>query len=913
MKKLHFNLGFFSPLIKCYKHTLFIASTLVFSNLLLAQPPVAHAPFLGTAATFAVFGGGAGITNSGSHTYIHGSIGTTGAATLITGFHDGVTGAVYTDAAGSNVGIVYGGIYTAPPAPGTAVTSAFAAQVMADANAAYLAISPATQPGGIDPSAAGELGGLTLAPGVYKAVDFRITTVDLVLDAQGDPNAVWIFQTSTGALTVGTPSGARSISLINGALARNVYWYVGSAATINGIVGGGTMVGTIIASAGVVISTAGVNTQTVINGRTLGLNASVTMVNTTVNAVDTWTGVTSSNWLTTTNWSTGAVPVYTEEVLIPNVFTNIPVVSIGASSLYNLTLYSGSSLNVTSTLKAGGSLTNRGGTFTASNGTIEFNGTQPQEIPALVFNTNTIKNLTINNLTGVSQKGALAITGTLTPSLGTLNTIDSLTLKSNRDATATIATGSSLGGYINGKINMQRFIPSGSRRYRFLAHPFTSAIPVTQLTDSIDITGTITGLNANHFSTTSSSAPSSFTFIEANSDGAANDAGWAAVTSANSVTTIARGQGIRVLIRGSKGQIGSLTGGIYTPDSLTLNFTGLPQQGNFTQNLDFTNASKGWNFIANPYASNIDWTSVTRNNVNNAVYTYRPSTVAYASWINNSSTNGGSNIIQSGSSFFVIASAGSASLNWHEADKTATNQPNTMFRTDAITNRFSITLKNEVTQAEDEVIVRFGDDAATNNFDAKFDALNMAASAHDLFVLDDAAIKYSIYHGAALNNWQTENRIVALGFTSSATVPHTLIVKTLNDLTNGNTAYLKDAFTGSLTELKERTSYSFDVTNDTKSQGNARFSIVFNPKEKISAAITALSIQLSPNPAKGLVKLSYSQENLLNTTITISNADGKKVKTITLGKVQYGITTINISNLSSGIYLTMAYKQETKN
>ena len=68
----------------------------------------------------------------------------------------------------------------------------------------------------------------------------------------------------------------------NGALAKNVFWYVGTAATINGA-GGGVMVGTIIANAGVTFSTAGNAAQTVLNGRAISLVASVTMVNTTVN------------------------------------------------------------------------------------------------------------------------------------------------------------------------------------------------------------------------------------------------------------------------------------------------------------------------------------------------------------------------------------------------------------------------------------------------------------------------------------------------------------------------------------------------------------------------------------------------------------------------------------------------------
>lgn len=126
---------------------------------------------------------------------------------------------------------------------------------------------------------------MTLAPGIYKSASgtFKISNGDLTLDAQGDPNATWIFQTAAG-LTVGIagPTGAKSVILINGALSKNVFWYVGSAATINGA-GGGTMVGTIIATSGVTFSTAGNAVQTVLNGRVISLVASVTMVNTTIN------------------------------------------------------------------------------------------------------------------------------------------------------------------------------------------------------------------------------------------------------------------------------------------------------------------------------------------------------------------------------------------------------------------------------------------------------------------------------------------------------------------------------------------------------------------------------------------------------------------------------------------------------
>ncbi|WP_394775980.1 Ig-like domain-containing protein [Flavobacterium sp.] len=259
-----------------------LANDYVWNFTTILLPPAPIIVDLGTAAMFGAFGGNAGITNQGLNTVINnGSISTTAASTLVTGFHDDLI--VYTETP-LNVGNVTGDIFTAPPVPGTATSLAIAQKGLLDANAAYLSISPAAKPGGSDPNA-GELGGLTLAPGVYKSASgtFKISNGNLTLDAQGDPNATWIFQTASG-LTVGIagPTGAKSVIMINGGLPKNVFWYVGSAATINSA-GGGTMVGTIIANSGVTFSTAGNTNQTVLNGRAISLVASVTMVNTTIN------------------------------------------------------------------------------------------------------------------------------------------------------------------------------------------------------------------------------------------------------------------------------------------------------------------------------------------------------------------------------------------------------------------------------------------------------------------------------------------------------------------------------------------------------------------------------------------------------------------------------------------------------
>ena len=140
-----------------------------------------------------------------------------------------------------------------------------------------------------------------------------------------------------------------------------------------------------------------------------------------------------------------------------------------------------------------------------------------------------------------------------------------------------------------------------------------------------DITGNLNDGNTNAFTATVTNNPSAFYFDESLDNGFYNsntstNSGWVAYTGI-APTNIGVGQGLRVLIRGSKGQTNSLTGGAYTPDAVTISVNGQLKQGDFIQNLQYSNANtnKGWNLISNPYASNIDWLLVGRNNVDNLI------------------------------------------------------------------------------------------------------------------------------------------------------------------------------------------------------------------------------------------------------------------------------------------------------
>jgi hypothetical protein len=121
-----------------------------------------------------------------------------------------------------------------------------------------------------DAGISGDLGDLTLTPGVYNAASSIALTGTLTLDAQGDRNAEWIFQIGS-TLTTATAS---RVLLANGATARNVIWQVGSSATL------GTdtaFVGRILAAVSITV-----NAGVTVSGQTLARDGSVTLDTNTI-------------------------------------------------------------------------------------------------------------------------------------------------------------------------------------------------------------------------------------------------------------------------------------------------------------------------------------------------------------------------------------------------------------------------------------------------------------------------------------------------------------------------------------------------------------------------------------------------------------------------------------------------------
>jgi len=208
---------------------------LLFAGSALAAPATVG---LGTAASFSVLGGST-VTNTGPTT-MFGDLGLSPGSS--------VTGAP----------LVLGQ---------THVDDAVAIQAKTNLTTAYN--DAASRP--TEGSAGTDLSGQTFTAGVRTASEaLLLSSGSVILDAQGDPNAVFIFQIGS-TLTTGSNT---TVQLVNGAQACNVFWQVGSSATL----GTGTrFVGTVMAAA-----TITANTAATIHGRLLAQTAAVNLDTNTI-------------------------------------------------------------------------------------------------------------------------------------------------------------------------------------------------------------------------------------------------------------------------------------------------------------------------------------------------------------------------------------------------------------------------------------------------------------------------------------------------------------------------------------------------------------------------------------------------------------------------------------------------------
>ena len=210
---------------------------LALATLFIVAAP-ARSQSLGSAENFAVLGATT-VTNTGA-SHIDRSVGVS-PGSAITGFPPGI--------------ITNGGLHAA---------DATATQAHADFATAYNAFAGLASPPANNLTGA-DLGGKTLTPGVYRYDTSATSGGALTFDAQDDPNARFVIQIGTTLITTSNSS----VVLINGANARNVFFQVGTSATLGS---GSSFIGNILAYAAITTVSG-----TTVTGRLLALTEAVTL------------------------------------------------------------------------------------------------------------------------------------------------------------------------------------------------------------------------------------------------------------------------------------------------------------------------------------------------------------------------------------------------------------------------------------------------------------------------------------------------------------------------------------------------------------------------------------------------------------------------------------------------------------
>ena len=212
--------------------------------ILLASGPAfaAVAPPLGTAQSFAVLGATPNVNNTGP-TVVTGDLGVSPAAAVV----------------GFPPGTVIGTIHAADATAASAQSSNTTAYGVLAGEACNTSFGVPT-----------DLAGMTLAPGVYCFTSSAANTGLLQLDAMGNANAVWVFQIASTLIT----GSASTVTIINGGQACNVFWQVGSSATLGTTT---TFVGNILALTSITLQTGAS-----LSGRALAQTGTVTLASNAV-------------------------------------------------------------------------------------------------------------------------------------------------------------------------------------------------------------------------------------------------------------------------------------------------------------------------------------------------------------------------------------------------------------------------------------------------------------------------------------------------------------------------------------------------------------------------------------------------------------------------------------------------------
>jgi len=618
------------------------------------------------------------------------------------------------------------------------------------------------------------------------------------------------------------------------------------------------------------------------------------------------TSTVSSNVLTKTG--SGTITLTAQ-----NTYTGLTTVAAGTLKLYRI---EGNTLPVTNNVTLNGgtlqissdqtlnNLTISSGGLTIDDGvTLTINGTLTYSGGTMSYGSSTLGNLVISS------------SGQLIVSSGTFSTNGRVTLKSNATGTASIGNSA---GTISGNVNVERYVSSAGRRWRFLSSPVQSKT-IADWRDQFCITGpgtttnsTIGDLNSNGWhqtynntiNSTAAATTSVRKYDEVNSTSLNLNLGWSDVTTATALTA---GRGFRTFIRGpvadKANQLGAGANS-YTQAAVTLSLTGAINAGNFSAP-SLTYNQTGWNLLGNPYPCAFDWNAfhdAGRSGNSGTDYTYIDANVyiydgtsnsykSYSATANSGTLTNG--IIPSGAGFFVQATASSPTLTFKETYKT-TSAPIALHKT-MMSDEFTLKFIKDETES-DEIILKMIDGATLNKdgYDINKlgnENLNLSAYGTDSNLLTLSAIPFVIEETRIkLNIEATEVGTYKFDFTNMDQFDASVSVSLL------------DKYTNTTTDVRKNTKYTFDMGAEINQWGNNRFELILNlDKTNVDefALLNQTQMLVNPNPASDILNISLSNINFKNSNIVVYNVSGMEVSKSTMNGAS---AQLNIESLSNGVY-----------
>ncbi|MDO7846023.1 DUF4394 domain-containing protein [Hymenobacter sp. M29] len=519
-----------------------------------------------------------------------------------------------------------------------------------------------------------------------------------------------------------------------------------------------------------------------------------------------------------------------------------------------------------------------------------------------------VLNLVVANPAGLSLSQAVSVTQVLRLQTGNLNTnSQALTLLSSAAGTAIV---DNTGGVVTGLATVQRYITptNPGPGYRHYSSPVTRNTAIATSNTVADLaTATFTPVVNGAYNSAATPRlvqpyPTVFYYDQARL--ATSNSSYAVGDFDNGF--LSPGALTDVLVAG-RGYTVNLSGSNLVDFQGTLN-TGPYSTGPLARGAQTT---AGYHLLGNPYPSAINYDMVRANStgLESALYVFKSSgqyTGTYTSYVNGQSTNTGTSTLPVGQGFFVrVASGQTGSVSFTNSSRLTTFDTTPFQRTTADT-RPRLTLSLGTSSLRNQTVMYF-EAGASAAFDAAFDAHYLpATNGLTLATEAPAGQLLSISGQPALTGADV---VLPLQLAAQTAGTYTLAVDDLDNLPAGYHAYLRDALTGTYTDLGTTPTVSLTLAPNAPAGG--RYAVVFSTQARVLATASAALAKLAtvyPNPAHGsaTLLLPVALRGQQATTVSVVDNLGRTVLTRTLAAGATETLELPLGGLATGVYSVQA-------